>query len=116
MGWKPDHKRIKETYSPYLSASEKRHERRVKDEPCFGCGRYGSEAHHIMLPFPAKRWRRDHRFRLPVCDGCHRGPEGIHGLGSEAAWLARVGKSEAEAIAYVQQLWAFSEAEERKAA
>lgn len=116
MGWKPDHKRIKETYSPYLSAAEKRHEIRVKDEPCFGCGRYGCEAHHIMLPFPAKRWRRDHRYRLPVCPECHRGPEGIHGIGDEAKWLASVGKTEGEAVAHVQQLWAASERAERKAA
>lgn len=117
MGWKPDHKPIKDKYSPYLSAAEKRHEARVKDLPCFGCGSpWGCEAHHTMLKFPEKRWRRDHRFRLPVCRGCHRGTKGIHGLGSEVEWLEGVDRTEAEAIAYILRLWAESEAEERKAA
>ena len=110
MGWKPDHKRMKATYSPYPSASEKRHADRLHaSENCFGCGRWGIETHHLMLPFEGKRWRRDHRFLLPVCASCHRGQNGIHGLGSERKWLLSICKTEADAIAHVQRLWAESE-------
>lgn len=116
MGWKPDHKRIKATYSPILSAAEKRHEARVQGKACFGCGRYGCSAHHLMLPFPEKRWRRDHRFRLPLCRDCHQGPKGVHGVGSEALWLESIGRTPDEAIDHVLCLWAESEQEERKAA
>lgn len=115
MGYSPDHKRMKPTYSPYLSASEKRHEQRVQEQPCYGCGRYSCEAHHTLLRFPEKRWRRDHRFRLPVCIECHRGPNGIHGIGREPKWLASIGKTEDEAIEYIKSLWAASEDEERRA-
>lgn len=73
--------------------------------PCIGCGRWGVELHHTMLRFPEKRHRRDHRFQIPICPDCHRGRDGIHGIGNEVKWWATVGKSEAEAIAYVQDLW-----------
>ena len=60
-----------------------------------------------MLGFPAKRWRRDHRYQIPVCADCHRGPDGIHGLGSEALWC----KFNALDTAVISQaLWAESEA------
>lgn len=116
MGWTPEHGRIKARYNPKPNAEEKRHEERLETLPCFGCARFGVSCHHTMLKFPAKRWRRDHRYQLPVCWNCHQGPQGIHGIGSEAKWLASIGKTEAEAIAYVQDLWAESEAQERKAA
>ena len=118
MGWTPDHKRMRQTYSPILSAAEKRHEARVQTSLCFGCGTFGEgiEAHHLMLPFDGKRWRRDHRYRLPVCVACHRGQRGIHGFGREALWLSYVGKTLAEAIARVKELWCDSEAAERLAA
>lgn len=79
--------RIKPKYNPIPNAAEKRHERFVKEQPCFGCGVYGrSEAHHTLLPVEGKRWRRDHRLRVPVCHDCHKGPQGIHGIGSEREW------------------------------
>lgn len=116
MGWKPDHKRMKATYSPYMSADEKAHADRLRaDACCFGCGRWGIETHHLMLPFEGKRWRRDHRFLLPVCRDCHRGAQGIHGLGRESLWLASIGKTEVEAVVHVRRLWAESE-ERRRAA
>lgn len=108
MGWSPNHKRMRPSYSPYLTAAEKRHEKRVQEQPCFNCGRWGSEAHHTRLQFPGKRWKRDHRFRLPLCSDCHRGPRGIHST-TDAKWLVSIGKTEAETIAYVQRLWAESE-------
>lgn len=115
MGYSPNHGRIKARYNPTPNAAERRHEQRLEKLPCFGCGRFGVSCHHVMTDFPAKRWRRDHRFQLPVCWACHQGPQGIHGLGSERAWLATVGISEAEMIAYVFDLWDESE-DERKVA
>lgn len=115
MGWTPNHGRIKARYNPQPNAAERRHEQRLESLPCFGCGRFGVSCHHTMLDFPAKRWRRDHRFQLPVCPACHQGDEGIHGIGSEKKWLASVGITEAEAIAYMLDLWDESE-DERKVA
>lgn len=115
MGWTPNHGRIKARYNPTPNAAERRHELRLETLPCFGCGRFGVSCHHTMLDFPAKRWRRDHRFQLPLCWDCHQGPNGIHGLGSESKWLASIGMTEAEAIAYTLDLWDESE-DERKAA
>ena len=115
MGYTPDHRRIKARYNPTPNAAERRHELRLETLPCFGCGRFGVSCHHIMLDFPAKRWRRDHRYQLPLCWSCHQGPQGIHGLGSESKWLASMGMTEAEAIAFALDLWDESE-DERKAA
>ena len=100
--------RIKAKYNPQPNAAEKRHEQRLYRLPCYGCGRYGVELHHSLLRFPEKRWRRDHRFQLPVCGHCHRGHYGIHGLGTEQAWLEVIGKAEAEAVAYLLRLEAES--------
>lgn len=116
MGWTPNHKRIKERYNPTPNAEERRHEERLETLPCFGCGRFGVACHHTMLSFPAKRWRRDHRYQLPLCWVCHQGPRGIHGIGSEAAWLESVRKTEAEAIEFVQRQWEISQEAERRAA
>lgn len=102
--------RIKAKYNPQPNAAEKRHEQRLYRMPCYGCGRYGVELHHTMLPFPEKRRRRDHRYQLPVCSECHRGQNGIHGLGSERKWLKSVGKSEASTVAFLVRLWVESEA------
>jgi hypothetical protein len=43
-----------------------------------------------------ERWdwktkRRDHRCLVPLCPDHHRGHDGVHGLGSEAKFLARWG-------------------------
>jgi hypothetical protein len=102
MGWKPEHARIKPKYNPQPNAEEARHEHRLRELPCIGCGAFGVELHHTMLAVPGKRWRRDHRFQLPVCGPCHRGTNGIHGLGSEARW-GEINEINTAAIA--QQLW-----------
>ncbi len=115
MGWSPEHGRIKARYNPQPNAAERRHEKRLEALPCFGCGRFGVSCHHTMLSFPAKRFRRDHRFQLPLCWGCHQGPNGVHGIGSESKWLSSIGISEGEAIAYMLDLWNESE-DERKVA
>ena len=105
-------KRMK--YNPVMNAAERRHKARVQQQLCFGCGAYPTTAHHTLLTFDGKRWRRDHRMLLPVCLRCHTD---IHDrFGNEAKWLASVGKSVEEAIAYIQRLWAASEADERRVA
>jgi len=104
--------RIKAKYDPKPNAAEKRHEQRLMRMPCFGCGRFGVSCHHTMLKFPAKRWRRDHRFQYPLCHDCHQGDNGIHGIGNERKWLASVGKTEAEAIAYLIAAWEYSQGRE----
>lgn len=106
-------RRIKERYNPTPNAAEVRHEMRLYALPCIGCGRYGVELHHTMVDFPAKRWRRDHRYQLPVCPECHRGDLGIHGIGSEARWADEMGLDTAE---IAQRLWAESQALEQRAA
>ena len=105
MGYKVNHGRIKPKYNPRPNAEEKRHEERLEQLPCIGCGKWGVECHHTMLDFPEKRFRRDHRFQIPVCPDCHRGKQGIHGIGREELWWASIGKSEDEAIAIIQDLW-----------
>lgn len=102
--------RIKPKYSPKPTAEEMRHRHRVQLLDCFGCGVSGkSEAHHTLLKFEEKRWRRDHRFLIPLCPSCHTGRYGVHGLGSEALWCERNGKdTEAEC----KRLWAISEERE----
>lgn len=112
MGWKPDHGRIKPKYNPQPNAEERRHEDRLREMPCIGCGVFGVIAHHTMMKFPAKRWRRDHRFQLPVCEKCHVGKGGIHDI-TEAKW-AKEHRLDTAQIA--QDLWADSQEQERKAA
>lgn len=113
MGYVVTHGRIKPRYDPRPNAAEARHERRVEQEPCYGCGVSGVELHHTLLKFDEKRWRRDHRYQLPVCPQCHRGPQGIHGIGNEETWLETIGKVPEEAVAYLIQLWGQSELIER---
>ena len=105
VGWKPNHGRIKPKYNPIPNAEERRHEDRLRELPCIGCGRRGGVCHHTMLSFPAKRFRRDHRFQVPLCEDCHVGKCGIHGIGSEAKWWASKGWSAERAAAYIEDLW-----------
>lgn len=114
MGWKPNHGRIKPKYNPKPNAEEERHETRLYDLPCIGCGRFGVELHHTMMKFPEKRFRRDHRYQLPVCSECHRGPEGIHGIGNEAEWAEQMGLGDTGLIARL--LWEDTQRAERRAA
>jgi len=102
MGWKPNHARIKEKYNPKPNAEELRHEERIRQLPCIGCGAWGVELHHTMLDFPGKRFRRDHRYQIPVCPDCHRGRYGIHGIGDEAKWASGIG---IETAAIAARLW-----------
>lgn len=78
----------------------------MREEPCFGCGRNAECLHHTMLRFAEKRWRRDHRYQLGLCRACH---DALHMGGCEIAWLERIGKTEAEAVAYLVQAWVESQ-------
>ena len=80
------HGRVKEKYSPIPNAQERRHEERLALLPCVGCGGVATCCHHLLSDCEGKRWRRDHRFQLPLCDSCHTGPQGVHGIGSESKW------------------------------
>lgn len=104
MGWKPDHSRIKERYNPIPNAAEARHEGRLRETPCFGCGRNNECLHHTRLRFAEKRWTRDHRYQLPLCKACHAAAHAVR----EEKWLAAIGRGEAEAVAYMVQAWAES--------
>lgn len=108
MGWRPEHRRMKPKYNPQPNAEESRHEARLEQQPCYGCGRFGVSCHHTLLNFPEKRWRRDHRYQLPVCQDCHQGDNGIHGIGSEEKWLASIGKTPEQAINYMIAQWEMS--------
>ena len=93
----PPHKRIKLKNNP--TSREVKHRGRIKRLPCFACGRMDgetNEAHHTMLPHPQKRGRRDHRFIAALCGECHRGKNGVHGLGSERLFNARNGTNLSE--------------------
>lgn len=102
MGWSPNHKRIRERYNPVMTAAEKEHAMRVMERACFGCGYHQTIAHHTLLSFPEKRWRRDHDWLLPVCYACHTN---IHdNFGDETVWLQSIGRTPEEAIAYMAEL------------
>lgn len=102
MGWKPNHNRMRSKYNPKMNADELRHKDKVKRQPCYGCGRFGVHAHHTLLKFPEKRWRRDHDWLLPACETCH---SLIHDYyGTEEAWLDSHEKTPDEAIEYMRYL------------
>lgn len=102
MGWSPRHNRMKERYNPVMNAAEKEHALFVMEQLCFGCGYHQTVAHHTLLAAPEKRWRRDHRWLLPVCYACHTN---IHdNFGDEVAWLASVGRTPEEAIEHMAYL------------
>lgn len=56
---------------------------------CEGCGAPGHHIHHILAHAPDKAGRRDHWLVVLLCAGCHNGrSDSVHGLGSEAAFMA----------------------------
>ena len=94
---------IRPKYNPRPNARERAHILKVCEEPCFGCGAHGGVAHHVLVDFPGKRWRRDHQAVLPTCPACHAL---IHDtFGNERDWLARWDKTVPMMIAEVRRLW-----------
>jgi hypothetical protein len=84
MDSKINHNRTKERYNPRPNAGERRHHIRLMEMPCFGCGATPSGVfHHLLADSPSKKWRRDHRIGLALCDSCHRA---LHMAGSESKW------------------------------
>jgi hypothetical protein len=71
------------------NAAEQKHMDRLAKMPCLGCGSWAIELHH-SLTAKGKRCRRDHRFVIPLCASCHRGPSGVHGI-SERKFGERIG-------------------------
>lgn len=89
-------------YNPKMTAAEKRHAQHVAGQPCFGCGAWGTQAHHSLLRFPEKPERRSHRWLLPLCFECHAS---LHTrFGNEAKWLESVGRTVDEAVEYMRSL------------
>ncbi len=84
MGAKVNHARIREGYSRFPNAAERRHHMRVMALPCFACGIEPCGVfHHLLEQSPSKRWKRDHQIGIGICDTCHRA---LHLAGSERAW------------------------------
>lgn len=79
------HERIKPTRTG-KTAEEARYLDLVAGLGCLICGA-PANVHHIMHA-PDKVKRRDHRRVAPLCREHHQGDTGVHGLGSEEAFLA----------------------------
>jgi hypothetical protein len=90
------------------TAQEARHLERVAGLPCCVTGKRPVEVHHLMKA-PDKRTRRDHRWVVPLHYLMHRGPEGIHGLGSEAKFEQHHGLRQDYLIAFALGAWAETE-------
>lgn len=99
MGYQVTHKRIKERYSRFPNAAERRHHERVCAMDCFACDGQGGVAHHMLQSSPYKRWRRDHRQVINLCDPCHRS---LHAHGNEVAWAD---DRELDFVRHAQFLW-----------
>jgi hypothetical protein len=77
-----------ERYNRVPTENERAHIERVMALPCCGCGiEPAGVAHHVLQPTPSKRWRRDHRIVIPLCNDCH---VALHHAGSEGAWRTDV--------------------------
>jgi hypothetical protein len=92
------------------TALERHHLARMAAKPCCVSGLVCVEVHHLMRA-PDKRCRRDHRWVVPLIASLHRGPEGIHGLGSEAKFEEHHGLAPGFLIAWAQREWEATEHE-----
>lgn len=95
------HKRIKPKATG-KTAEEARFIELVAGLGCLICGKPAS-VHHIMHA-PGKAKRRDHRFIAPLCRDHHQGDEGVHGLGSEAAFRALWG---VDIVGWAMAAWSY---------
>lgn len=68
------------------NAAEKRWMNRVAGLPCVLCGTSPVELHHIREGQGAAQRAQD-TLCLPLCPDCHRGPNGIHGLGRKGFYM-----------------------------
>lgn len=83
-----------------LTRAEKAYFGKVAEGGCLVCQR-PAEIHHILAS-KARRWRRDNSMVVPLCESCHRGRYGVHGLGSEAAFKDHYG---IDLIEEARKLW-----------
>lgn len=57
---------------------ESAHLSNVADLPCALCAESPCEVHHIREGQGMSQ-RASHYLTVPLCPGCHRGPQGVHG-------------------------------------
>lgn len=97
MKLKP-HKPIRDKYNPMPNAKEKRFHLALMDMPCEACCKMPcGVVHHLLTDTPEKRWRRDHRMMIQLCDECHRD---LHHDGNELEWCAMFGFDPVEVATY----------------
>jgi hypothetical protein len=70
---------------------------RIAALPCILCGARPVEVHHIREGQGAAQRAQD-TLTIPVCPSCHRGPNGIHGLGRRG-FYARYKRTELDLLA-----------------
>jgi hypothetical protein len=80
-----------------MSAAGKRHMGRVAQLPCVLCGTSPVEVHHIREGQGAAQRAQD-TLTVPLCPDCHRGPNGVHGLGRKGFYM-RYKKDELDLLA-----------------
>lgn len=85
------HKRIKRRRR-FADADEKAYWNSL-DRKCVACGSCSDTViHHILAGIAEKVRRRDHRYVVVLCPGCHNGrADSVHGLGSEERFAQRHG-------------------------
>lgn len=86
------------------TALEAKHLARLAAMPCIVSGKRPVEVHHLMKA-PNKRTRRDHRWAVPLHHTMHRGPEGVHGLGSEELFEKHHQLAPGFLIAWAKREW-----------
>lgn len=65
-----------------MSFAGKLHMARVAALPCVVCGGRPVEVHHIREGQGASQRAQD-MLTVALCAACHRGPNGLHGLGTK---------------------------------
>lgn len=61
-----------------MRQSERSHMDKVAGLPCCLCGDSPVQVHHIRAGQGGAQ-RASHFLTLPLCPGCHQGPQGVHG-------------------------------------
>ena len=79
------------------TAADERWMERIAAMDCIICGARPVEVHHIREGQGAAQRAQD-TLVLPLCPSCHRGPNGIHGLGRKGFYL-RYKKDELDFLA-----------------
>lgn len=64
-----------------------------------GRGYVAAQIHHLFDPHQRSNW-----LIVPLCEACHIGPGGFHGLGGERPFRARYKLGEVELLAMTLEL------------